>query len=211
MAAARKVLDLIDTDASGLLDHDEIKTGVTSNAEVIAFVKDCGNQNLQDLLVPEKIEKSIKTLDTSGDGLIDAFEWEAIIEKALAAKLDERAKARAEEAIVRPSATGGKRAAAPGPTHGRRQELPLLIFGDMADLNGGAKGNKSQKTIVSGAGARLCAAIEDEREECGQENEPLVLFTGNSFGASFQGTVTRGDHVVPTANAMGVYVAASGT
>ena len=64
MAAARKVFDLIDTDASGLLDHDEIKTGVTSNQEVIAFVKDCGNQNLQDLLVPEKIEKSIKTLDT---------------------------------------------------------------------------------------------------------------------------------------------------
>ena len=40
MAAARKVFDLIDTDASGLLDHDEIKTGVTSNQEVIAFVKD---------------------------------------------------------------------------------------------------------------------------------------------------------------------------
>ena len=32
-----------------------------------------------------------------------------------------------------------------------------------------------------------------------------MLFTGNSFGASFEGTVTRGDHVVPTANAMGVY------
>ena len=63
-------------------------------------MKDCGNQNLQDLLVPEKIEKSIKTLDTSGDGLIDAFEWEAIIEKALAAKLDERAKARAEERLM---------------------------------------------------------------------------------------------------------------
>ena len=76
MAAARKVFDRSDTDASGLLDHDEIKTGVTSNQEVIAFVKDCGNQNLQDLLIPEKIEKSIKTLDTSGDGLIDAFEWE---------------------------------------------------------------------------------------------------------------------------------------
>ena len=206
MAAARKVFDLIDTDASGLLDHDEIKTGVTSNQEVIAFVKDCGNQNLQDLLVPEKIEKSIKTLDTSGDGLIDAFEWEAIIEKALAAKLDERAKARAEEAIASGlSATGGKKRRRPAPWTGGGVELPLLIFGDMTDLNGGAKGNKSQKKKVSGAGARLCAAIEDEREECGKENEPLVLFTGNSFGASFEGTVTRGDHVVPTANAMGVY------
>ena len=169
MAAARKVFDLIDTDASGLLDHDEIKTGVTSNQEVIAFVKDCGNQNLQDLLVPEKIEKSIKTLDTSGDGLIDAFEWEAIIEKALAAKLDERAKARAEEAIASGlSATGGKKRRRPAPWTGGGVELPLLIFGDMADLNGGAKGNKSQKKKVSGAGARLCAAIEDEREECGK-------------------------------------------
>ena len=207
MAAARAIFDLIDADASGLLDHGEIVSAVQNDQKVIEFVKNCGNQNLQDLLEPSKFERSIKTLDTSGDGLIDAFEWEAIIEKALAAKLNERAAKRAEEAIAAGlGAVGGKKKRKRGaPWTGDGVELPLLIFGDMANLNGGARGNKTQKKKVSGAGARLCAAIEDEREECGKDNEPLVLFTGNSFGASFEGTVTRGDHVVPTANAMGVY------
>ena len=83
-------------------------------------------------------------------------------------------------------------------------ELPLLIFGDMADLNGGAKGNKSQKKKVSGAGARLCAAIEDEREVRQGERAPGAVH-GQFLWGVLRGTVTRGDHVVPTANAMGVY------
>ena len=71
-------------------------------------------------------------------------------------------------------------------------QLPLLIFGDLSGLNGVMRTSKKKK--VSGAGARLCAAIEDERAKC--DLEPLVLFTGNSFGSTFEGTVTAGDHAV---------------
>ena len=70
-------------------------------------------------------------------------------------------------------------------------------------LNHACSGSSGKKRKVSGAGARLCAAIESERSKC--DGEPLVIFTGNSFGSSFEGTVTKGDHLVPTLNALGVY------
>ena len=86
--------------------------------------------------------------------------------------------------------------------------LPLFLFGDMSGglngvmrlypashfrevyasrgrdgvLNHACSGSSGKKRKVSGAGARLCAAIEDERNKC-DGREPLVLFTGNSFGS----------------------------
>ena len=62
--------------------------------EVIKFLTDCGNKNLQHLLVPSRLEAALAAMDTDHDGSIDADEWEECIEKALANKLEQRAAAR---------------------------------------------------------------------------------------------------------------------
>ena len=62
--------------------------------EVIKFLTDCGNKNLQHLLVPSRLESALAQMDTDHDGTIDADEWEECIEKALANKLEQRAAAR---------------------------------------------------------------------------------------------------------------------
>ena len=96
---------------------------------MINFLTNCGNKNLQYLLVPSRLEAALAVLDTDRDGTIDAIEWrvsepetlgrlrrvsrwraggvevrrgspvdvprrEEAIETALAAKLEQRAKAR---------------------------------------------------------------------------------------------------------------------
>ena len=58
---------------------------------MIRFLVNCGNPNLQYLLVPARLESALQQLDTDRDGHIDAMEWEACIESALANKLAERA------------------------------------------------------------------------------------------------------------------------
>ena len=58
--------------------------------EVITFLNDCGNPNLQYLLVPARLEAALEALDTDRSGEIDAMEWEAAIETALKAKLEQR-------------------------------------------------------------------------------------------------------------------------
>jgi len=69
-------------------------TAVRANREVIKFLTDCGNKNLQHLLVPSRLESALAQMDTDHDGTIDADEWEECIEKALANKLEQRAAAR---------------------------------------------------------------------------------------------------------------------
>ena len=59
--------------------------------KVIKFLVNCGEPNLQNLLVPSRLEATLAVLDTDRDGHIDAMEWEACIESALANKLAERA------------------------------------------------------------------------------------------------------------------------
>lgn len=141
--------------------------------------------------MPARLAQALEDLDTSRDGEIDAAEWEAAIETALANKLKTLGELR--EAKLMGGGTG----------------LPLFLFGDLSGLNGaGLQRSSSKKKKVSGAGARLCAAIEDERNKC--DGEPLVLFTGNSFGSSFEGTVTKGDHLVPTLNSLGTYAGGVG-
>ena len=61
---------------------------------MIKFLTDCGNKNLQHLLVPSRLESALAQMDTDHDGTIDADEWEECIEKALANKLEQRAAAR---------------------------------------------------------------------------------------------------------------------
>ena len=82
---------MIDVDESGDLEKEEIVIAVKSNQKVIKFLVNCGEPNLQNLLVPSRLEATLAVLDTDRDGHIDAMEWEACIESALANKLAERA------------------------------------------------------------------------------------------------------------------------
>ena len=43
--------------------------------DVINFLTNCGNKNLQYLLVPSRLEAALAVLDTDRDGTIDAIEW----------------------------------------------------------------------------------------------------------------------------------------
>ena len=52
-------------------DHEG---GVKSNKEVIAFLVNCGNKYLQDLLVPARLEATLDELDADLDGEISAPE-----------------------------------------------------------------------------------------------------------------------------------------
>ena len=92
--AARKVFMMIDEDASGTLTKKEITTAVKANKEVIDFLVNCGNPNLQYLLVPARLEAALAELDTDRSGEVDLPEWEAAIESALKNKLEAKKKAR---------------------------------------------------------------------------------------------------------------------
>ena len=54
--AARRCFEMIDDDQSGTLEKAEIVTAVKSNQKVIKFLINCGNKNLQYLLVPACVE-----------------------------------------------------------------------------------------------------------------------------------------------------------
>ena len=80
----------------GLKDIDAVK----NNDEVIKFLSNCGNENLQSLLVPSRLEHALNCLDTDSDGEITAPEWEAAIEQALRAKIEQRRAAREAQAAA---------------------------------------------------------------------------------------------------------------
>ena len=48
---------------------------VRADKVVIDFLNNCGNQNLQYLLVPSRLEAALLVLDTDRDGHIDEEEW----------------------------------------------------------------------------------------------------------------------------------------
>ena len=66
---------MIDVDNSGTLTKEEIKKSVKSDKEVIDFLKDCGEENLQFLLEPKRLDRALNALDTSQDGEVDVDEW----------------------------------------------------------------------------------------------------------------------------------------
>ncbi|KAH8057468.1 hypothetical protein JL721_9717 [Aureococcus anophagefferens] len=98
ISMAREVFDMIDVDQSGSLDKGEVVRAVKTDKKVISFLVNCGNENLQYLLVPERLEHALQVLDTDRDGEINAPEWEGAIETALANKLEARAQKRVEQA-----------------------------------------------------------------------------------------------------------------
>ena len=98
LTMARAVFDMIDKDQSGTLTKKEIVDAVANDKEVITFLNDCGNPNLQYLLVPARLESALQQMDTDRDGHIDEGEWEEAIEVALSNKLADRAAKREMQA-----------------------------------------------------------------------------------------------------------------
>ena len=92
--AARRCFELIDKDEGGTLDKGEIVRAVKEDAEVISFLETCGEENLQFLLVPDRLEASLDALDTSKDGELDIDEWESAINRGLAKRLKDLEKER---------------------------------------------------------------------------------------------------------------------
>ena len=75
MAAAQKVFEMIDKDGSGSLAIDEITRAVKEDQEVIDFLENCGEPNLQFLLRPKRLKKALEALDTDKSGEVDEEEW----------------------------------------------------------------------------------------------------------------------------------------
>ena len=48
---------------------------VRADQVVIRFLVNCGNPNLQYLLVPARLDAALNAMDTDRDGHIDADEW----------------------------------------------------------------------------------------------------------------------------------------
>ena len=68
---------MIDTDGGGSLSTDEIVRAVKEDAKVIKFLKNCGEDNLQFLLHPPRLQKALAILDTDKSGEIDIDECTA--------------------------------------------------------------------------------------------------------------------------------------
>ena len=74
LSMARQVFQMIDKDNSGTLTKKEIVHSVSSDKSVKDFLQNCGEPNLQFLLVPARLEASLDALDTSKDGELDMDE-----------------------------------------------------------------------------------------------------------------------------------------
>ena len=86
LSAAREVFQMIDEDESGTLEKQEVVDAVRADKKVINFLTDCGNKNLQYLLVPARLEAALAAMDTDHDGTIDADEW-CVLESATLGRL----------------------------------------------------------------------------------------------------------------------------
>ena len=98
MARGRRPLIRHRRDSSLTTRFPRSVTAVRADKEVIDFLTNCGNKNLQYLLVPSRLEAALAQLDSDRDGEIDCNEWEDAIETALRNKLAQRAKAREAQA-----------------------------------------------------------------------------------------------------------------
>ena len=77
LSAARRCFELIDKDGGGTLSTAEIVEAVKGDAEVIDFLKNCGEENLQFLLHPPRLKKALAVLDEDKSGEIDVEECAA--------------------------------------------------------------------------------------------------------------------------------------
>ena len=77
LTAAARCFDLIDKDGGGSLSKTEIVTACASDKEVIHFLSNCGEENLQFLLHPPRLQKALEILDTDKSGEVDREECTA--------------------------------------------------------------------------------------------------------------------------------------
>ncbi|KAH8060901.1 hypothetical protein JL720_13491 [Aureococcus anophagefferens] len=82
---------MIDKDNSGTLTKVEIVKAIAEDKDVVKFLRTCGEENLQFLLQPARLEKALDVLDTSKDGEVDIDEWEEAIHRGLAKRLEQLA------------------------------------------------------------------------------------------------------------------------
>ena len=125
LSAAREVFQMIDEDESGTLEKQEVVDAVRADKKVINFLTDCGNKNLQYLLVPSRLEAALAAMDTDNDGSIDADEW-CVSESATLGRLSRspahRSMFRAgRSASRRRSRTSSNSAPRPARRRGRRR------------------------------------------------------------------------------------------
>ena len=88
LSDAKRVFALIDVDGSGKLATEEILRAIKEDERVADFLKTTPNKLLQYFLVPAKVAVAMAEADADGDGEISVDEWDALIQKALMAKLD---------------------------------------------------------------------------------------------------------------------------
>ena len=70
-SAARRCFQLIDKDGGGTLSKEEIVEAVKKDEEVIKFLSTCGDENLEFLLHPPRLQKALEILDTDKSGELD--------------------------------------------------------------------------------------------------------------------------------------------
>jgi len=75
MARGRRPLIRHRRDSSLTARFPRSVTAVRADKEVIDFLTNCGNKNLQYLLVPSRLEAALAQLDSDRDGEIDCNEW----------------------------------------------------------------------------------------------------------------------------------------
>jgi Ca2+-binding EF-hand superfamily protein len=160
--AARAVFRMIDADGSGTLEKAEVIDAVKNNQQVIKFLETCGNPNLQYLLVPARLEAALEALDTDRSGEIDAREWEAAIETALKAKLEQRR-------VEREQAQSANRAEIEAFTAeflNAARECFLMIDKDNS-------GTLTKKEIVHSVSSDK--SVKDFLQNCGEPNLQFLL------------------------------------
>ena len=91
LSAARQCFQLIDKDCGGSLSKSEIVEAVKTDQEVIRFLTTCGEENLQFLLHPPRLQKALEILDTDNSGEVDEKEWDEAIQRGLSKRLEQLA------------------------------------------------------------------------------------------------------------------------
>ena len=132
--AARQCFIMIDKDNSGTLEKPEIVRAVKEDKKVIDFLKNCGEENLQFLLHPPRLDKALDALDTDKSGELDIEECTArrLFVSARFALLTARLLRRGSRHQPRPReapGAAGRRARAPPARRGAgRRRIHARIF-----------------------------------------------------------------------------------
>ena len=167
LSAARAVFDIIDVDGNGSLDRAEIVARV-ARPEVRAFLEDSGDETLQGLLSPGRLEAALGALDTNSDGKIDAREWESAIEVALAKTFGDGGSERGDGDVVLAPAAVDRARRADAWTFGESARVPAVDFDSagsaVADFN-----------AVEDASSPVPLALDEGAPEATPPTSPGIL------------------------------------